>query len=128
MVRFADILLLYAEVLNELDMTGDAIQYVDEVRARVGMEALATAYPGAVSDKDAFRERLKIERVLELCGESVRWADLKRWGDLESPETVSVVAARDPDFNNFVVGKHIRLPLPQLEVLNNPNLTQNPNY
>lgn len=128
MVRFADILLLYAEVLNELDMTDDAVQYVDQVRARVGMTAFATAYPAAVADKDAFRDRLKVERVLELCGESVRWADLKRWGDLESPDKVSVVASRDPDFNNFVVGKHIRLPLPQLEVLNNPNLSQNPNY
>lgn len=128
LVRFADILLMYAEVLNELGQTAAAVPYVDKVRERVGMAPLATAYPTAVAGKDAFRERLKMERVLELSGESVRWADLKRWGDLESEAKVAQVAQRDPDFNNFVVGKHIRLPLPQIEVQNNPKLTQNPLY
>lgn len=128
MLRYADILLLYAEVLNELGNTGDAYQYVDEVRERVGMNPLATAYPAIGTDKDLFRNRLKMERVLELCGESVRWADLKRWGDLETQAGVDLIKQRDPDFNNFQVGKHIRLPLPQIEVENNRNLIQNPMY
>jgi hypothetical protein len=128
LLRYSDILLMYAEVLNELAQTADAYQYVNMVRSRVNLAPLATAYPGIGNDKVAFRNRLKIERVLELCGESVRWADLKRWGDLESQAAVDIVKQRDPDFNNFVVGKHIRLPLPQIEVENNPNLTQNPGY
>ncbi|WP_262713147.1 RagB/SusD family nutrient uptake outer membrane protein [Anseongella ginsenosidimutans] len=66
--------------------------------------------------------------MLELCGESVRWADLKRWGDLDTQEGVDAVAARDPDFNNFDVGVHIRLPIPQSDVDNNPNLEQNDGY
>src|SRR4029453_12372709 len=126
MVRFADILLLYAEVLNELGQTANAYQYVDRVRARVNMRPLAVAYPTIDADKDKFRDRLKMERALELSGESVRWADLKRWGDLETQAKVNEVAEPDPDFNNFQVGKHIRLPLPQIEVQNNSNLTQNP--
>ena len=124
----AGVLLMYAEVLNELGQTGDAYEYVDLVRARVGMHPLATAYPAIGNDKDLFRNRLKVERVLELCGESVRWADLKRWGDLETQAGVDLIKQRDPDFNNFQVGKHIRLPLPQIEVENNTNLTQNPMY
>jgi hypothetical protein len=128
LVRFADILLLYAEVLNELGQTANAYQYVDKVRVRVKMETLAVAYTSIGMDKDKFRDRLKMERALELSGESVRWTDLKRWGDLESQEKVNKVAERDPDFNNFVVGKHIRLPLPQIEVQNNTNLKQNPQY
>ncbi|HEY8399134.1 MAG TPA: RagB/SusD family nutrient uptake outer membrane protein [Flavihumibacter sp.] len=128
MIRYADILLMYAEVLNELGNTSDAYQYVDQVRARVNMAPLATAYPEIGTDKDKFRERLKIERVLELCGESVRWADLKRWGDLDTQAGVDKVKQRDPDFNNFQVGKHIRLPIPQIEVENNPKLIQNPMY
>lgn len=127
-IRFADILLLYAEALNELSQTGDAYEYVNRVRARANMAALEDAYPGIGTDIDAFRERLKIERVLELCGESVRWMDLKRWGDLETQAGVDEVASRDPDFNNFVVGKHIRLPIPQIEVENNTNLDQNDKY
>ncbi|MET0466690.1 MAG: RagB/SusD family nutrient uptake outer membrane protein [Chitinophagaceae bacterium] len=128
LVRYADVLLMYAEVLNELDQTSTAAGYVNTVRARANMAPLATAHPAVLLNKDAFRDRLKMERMLELCGESVRWADLKRWGDLESPAKVSVVAQRDPDFNNFVVGKHVRLPIPQTEVLNNPNLKQNDKY
>ena len=92
------------------------------------MRPLATAYPAIGTDKTLFRDRLKMERELELCGESVRWADLKRWGDLDNQAAVDKVAERDPDFKNFVVGKNIRLPLPQVEVQNNTNLHQNPNY
>jgi starch-binding outer membrane protein, SusD/RagB family len=127
-VRYADILLMYAEVLNELDQTAAAAPHVDRVRARVNMAPLAVAHPTALLSKDQFRERLKIERVLELCGESVRWPDLKRWDDLQTPAKLSVVAQRDPDFLNFTINKHIRLPLPQQEVLNNPKLSQNPQY
>jgi len=127
-IRFADILLMYAEVLNELGQTADAYQYVDRVRQRSKMAPLATKYPSIGNNKDLFRERLKVERALELCGESVRWADLKRWGDLDTQEKVNIVAQCDPDFKNFEVGKHIRLPIPQVEVLNNPYLNQNPKY
>ncbi|WP_242009196.1 RagB/SusD family nutrient uptake outer membrane protein [Robertkochia solimangrovi] len=128
MIRYSDILLRYAEVLNELGLTADAYQYVDMVRARSNMAPLATAYPEIGTDHDLFLDRLKTERVLELAGESVRWEDLKRWGDLDSQSSVDEIAQRDPDFKNFEVGKNIRLPIPQVEVENNPNLEQNPQY
>ena len=38
------------------------------------------------------------------------------------------ISASDADYDNFVIGKHERLPIPQREVDNNPNLTQNTNY
>ncbi|KOS05825.1 hypothetical protein AM493_07075 [Flavobacterium akiainvivens] len=128
LIRYADILLMYAEALNQLGQTAEAYQYVDMVRARANMAPLATAHPEIGNNQALFLARLKNERVLELCGESVRWLDLKRWGDLESQAGVDVIKTRDADFNNFVVGKNIRLPLPQQEVDNNPNMTQNPGY
>ncbi len=128
LIRYADILLRYAEVLNELGMTSQAYAYVDMVRSRANMAPLAEAYPTIGNDQTRFLERLKIERVLELCGESVRWEDLKRWGDLESQASVDQIAERDPDFNNFEVGTSYRLPIPQVEVENNPNLEQHPEY
>ncbi|WP_367772442.1 RagB/SusD family nutrient uptake outer membrane protein [Flavobacterium sp. WC2421] len=128
LIRYADILLRYAEVLNETGNTAGAYQYVDKVRARVNIGTLAAAHPEIGNDKTKFLEQLKMERVLELAGESVRWEDLKRWGDLDSQAAVDKIAARDPDFKNFVVGKHKRLPIPQVEVNNNPNLIQNPEY
>lgn len=127
-IRFADVLLLYAEALNEIGQTADAYQYVNRVRQRVNLAELASAYPDLGLNKNLFRERLKIERTLELFGESLRWADLKRWGDLDNQVSVNKVAERDPDFRNFVVGKNIRLPLPQVEIENNTNLVQNANY
>ena len=128
-LRFADMLLLYAEVLNELSgPTDDAIAALNRVRNRAGLSDIqnSTYYTGATASKDAFREQIKIERGLELSLECVRWIDLKRWG-FTSAE-LAKIAARDADFDNFTIGKHERLPIPQREVDNNPNLVQNENY
>jgi hypothetical protein len=127
-IRYAGVLLLYAEVLNELGETAAAYPYINRVRARANLNTLQVAHPEIGTNQALFKERLKMERELELCGESVRLADLKRWGDLDTQEGVAKVAARDPDFNNFVIGKSIRLPIPQIEVENNTNLTQNNGY
>jgi SusD family. len=77
--------------------------------------------------KRIFREHIKIERGLELALECVRWIDLKRWG-IEDKSTLDELISRDEDFNNFIIGKSIRMPLPQFEVKNNPNLNQNDKY
>ena len=52
--------------------------------------------------------------------------DLKRWGFTE--ETVAELRTRDADYDNFVLDKNERLPIPQIEVDNNPHLDQNLNY
>lgn len=121
MIRYADVLLMYAEALNGLGQTATAYQYVDRVRARVGMAPLATIRPGM--NQQQFLNQLKHERVVELSGEGWRFADLARWGDL-SP----ALANRDPEFINFRVGKHELYPIPQSDIDLNPNLTQNPGY
>ena len=74
-----------------------------------------------------------MERALELCFEGWRWADLKRWGLLDSQAGIDELKARDKDFNNLVIGKHKRMPIPTSEVEISkiddvPQLTQNPNY
>lgn len=132
-IRYADILLLYAEVLNELSSTppAKAIECLNRVRIRAHLPNIQNSayYDGnqIVSNKDAFREHLKIERGLELSLECVRWLDLKRWG-IDDDNTLNELKFRDDDFNNFFIGKSIRMPIPQTEIDNNPNLTQNPNY
>lgn len=131
-IRLADMLLLYAETLNELEgPSAKAVACVDRVRARVNLPGLKDSkyYNGALvtSDKDAFREQIKIERGLELALECVRWIDLKRWG-LDDEKTISDLRKVDADFDNFVIGKSSRMPIPQIEIDNNPNLVQNPNY
>ena len=128
-LRLGDMLLLYAEVLNELNgPTAQAVQALNRVRNRAGLPNIenSTYYKGVTASKDTFREQIKIERALELSLECVRWIDLKRWG-FDATE-LAKISARDADYDNFVIGKHERLPIPQREVDNNPNLNQNPNY
>jgi hypothetical protein len=133
-IRYADVLLCYAECLAELDNVPSAIQYVNLVRTRpsTNLPPMASSsvpeIAESVNSKEAFLKRLQMERALELSFESVRWIDLKRWGLLETQEGINELIARDPDFANFEIGKNDILPLPQFEVDNNPNLDQNPNY
>lgn len=127
-IRYSDVLLMYAECLNELGNTAEAYKYVDMVRARANMAPLATAYPEIGNDKTKFLERLQMERVLELCGECVRWFDIKRWGLAETSAGLEALKARDVDFNNYKPGVSYRQPLPSSEVLNNPNMHQLEGY
>jgi len=120
-IRYADVLLMYAEALNATGKTTQAYTYVDQVRQRAGLPTLTVAKPGL--SQDQFLAQLKHERVTELSGEGNRWNDLARWGDL-GPQ----IANRDPAFSTFVKGKSELLPIPQLDRDLNPNLVQNPNY
>ncbi len=120
-LRFADVLLLYAEALNAQGQTSTAYQYVDRVRQRAGLARLSVARPG-LSQAD-FLTQLKHERITELVGEGHRWEDLARWGDL-GPQ----LAARDAGFSGFVKGKHELLPIIQFDLDVNPNMKQNPGW
>ncbi|WP_224997869.1 RagB/SusD family nutrient uptake outer membrane protein [Cesiribacter sp. SM1] len=120
-IRYSDVLLMYAEVLNATGNTEQAYQYVDRVRERVNLAPLSEVMPNL--NQEEFLEQLKHERLLELAGEGHRWNDLMRWGDL-GPE----LADRDPGFANFEPGKHELLPIPQRDLDINPNLEQNPRW
>ncbi len=121
MIRYADVLLMYAEALNGQGQTAAAYPFVDRVRERAGLRKLSVAMPGL--SQTQFLQQLKHERITELSGEGWRFADLQRWGDL-SP----ALANRDAEFQNFVVGKHEYYPIPRRDIDLNPNLTQNPGY
>jgi hypothetical protein len=120
-IRYADILLMYAESLAQMDQVAQAYPHVDRVRQRAGLAKLSDVKPGLT--KPQFLEQIKHERITELSGEGHRWNDLARWGDL-GPQ----LADRDPAFSNFQVGKHELLPIPQRERDLNVNLGQNPNW
>jgi tetratricopeptide (TPR) repeat protein len=120
-VRYADVLLLYAEALNAQGQTAAAYPYVDMIRQRAGLATLTTAHPGL--SQQAFLTQLKHERITELTGEGHRFEDLARWGDLGP-----ALAARDANFANFKVGKDEFMPIPQYDLDVNPKLKQNPGY
>jgi tetratricopeptide (TPR) repeat protein len=120
-VRYADVLLLYAEALNAQGQTAAAYPFVDMVRTRAGLSTLSTAMPGL--SQAGFLSQLKHERITELSGEGHRWEDLARWGDLGP-----ALAVRDAGFANFKPGKDEFLPIPQYDLDVNPKLKQNPGY
>lgn len=130
-IRYADILLSYAECLLETGTSPQqAVEYVDKIRTRVGLNKLGNSiYASSLNSKEELLKRIQMERALELCFEGWRWADLKRWGLMDSQMGIDELKRRDDDFNYFVIGKHNRLPIPQIEIDNSEGgLTQNPNY
>lgn len=130
-IRYADVLLNYAECLVKTGSTPqEAVPYVNKVRERVNLSKLEeSVFSTSMNSADAFMKRLQMERALELCYEGWRWADLKRWGLLDNQSGIDELKGRDPDFANFTIGKHNRLPIPQIEIDNSVGgLTQNSGY
>lgn len=85
-MRYADILLMLAEVTNELEGPSAAKPYLLEVRRRAyrGNEDVAEAYVNALGSKEAFFNAIVDERALEFVGEFLRKADLIRWNMLKT--------------------------------------------
>ena len=97
-MRYADILLMAAEIANELDDLNTAKDCLLQVRARACGESAAEAYVAAVGSKDAMFEAIVDERALEFCGEFLRKADLIRWNLLKEKMDAAkddMVALRD---------------------------------
>jgi tetratricopeptide (TPR) repeat protein len=125
LMRYADVLLMYAECLNELGQTNDAYQYIQMVRSRVGLPNLATVKPGL--SQAEMREQIGHERFLEFSLEGHRFDDIRRWGWLQDATKLAWLKARDPEFNTYTVGKEY-LPIPLTEVQTNVGLVQNAGY
>lgn len=123
-IRLADVLLMYAEALNGNGNTAAAYAHVDRVRQRAGLQTLSVTMPGL--GQAQFQQQLMHERITELTGECLRWNDLARWGYFDDATKLAELKARDPEFNNFVIGRNKYMPIPQTEIDINPNLKQNP--
>lgn len=104
-IRYADILLLYAEALNELDGTYSIASWdgsktytvdrnIDEIKKGVHPVRIRSGLPDysptIYGDKDELRKTLKRERMIELLGEGKRYFDLRRWKDAEVEEALQI--------------------------------------
>ncbi|MCI5080493.1 MAG: RagB/SusD family nutrient uptake outer membrane protein [Saprospiraceae bacterium] len=121
-IRYADVLLLYAECLANSGNIAEAASYVQQVRDRANLpdrEAEFAAY-----SLDQFMDQLEHERIMELAIEGKRWYDIKRWGLLENAAELEELQSHDFEFNTYSEGKDI-LPIPQTELDRNPNLVGN---
>lgn len=108
LLRYADVLLMYAEALNEVSysnsQTSPAMAAITEVRERAGLTALNIA---TLPNKDTFRKAILEERQREFPFEGHRWFDLVRMGYAKE-----VMAAAGHTVNDY----QLVYPIPQTEI------------
>jgi starch-binding outer membrane protein, SusD/RagB family len=119
-MRFAEVLLIYAEALNEAGgPNAEAYNALNRVRARAGL-----TQPLAGLSQGAFRDAVLKERRVELNFEGHRWFDLARTGRLIDAVRNETSFGRNPTIGP----QHVLFPIPQREIDINEALTQNTGF
>lgn len=114
LIRYADVLLMLAEALNENDKTDLALTYLNQVRQRPGVDGYENL------SKSEARDRIYFERRLELHMEGHRWFDLVRTG-----QALTIMASKGMQPHHVV----FPIPFSQVQLINDPEvLWQNPGY
>ena len=146
LLRFADVLLMYAEAANEEGHDGEARKALKRVRDRVSL-------PEVTSSGKALRDAIRLERRLELALENQRLYDLRRWTDDNGKKALANVMGANGSFVKynlyestdeyettnqkensnkgitFQENRDLLFPIPNTEVLlSGGSITQNPNF
>ncbi len=136
LMRYADVLLMYAEAKNELGEMNQAVwnQTIRPLRERAGFtDAGALNYPA----NGSLREIIRRERRTELFLEGLRLFDIRRWGTIETVMNATPTGAKFAagntqyirlDQRRFNKDRDYLFAVPQSQRDINPNLTQNPGY
>ncbi len=147
-MRYADLLLLTAEAVNEAQATPDneVWKYIDEVRVRAGLDGVvnswqnhaSTAYKNRPADKGEMRKIIQQERKIELACEGHYFWDSRRWKTAVNDNNrliqgwnVQGVSASDyyiPTtlyIQKFTTPRDYFFPIPESDFINNPQLIQN---
>ena len=141
LIRYGDVLLMYAEAMNELGQMNGAVwdKTVGALRVRAGFtDPNAVLFNAAWSQSD-LRTILRRERRCELAFEGLRIFDIRRWKTAPSMLNGWVHGAQygDPSVDNGFVRVSSRIfdpsrdylwPIPTYELEQNSHLSQNPNY
>ncbi|SEA07245.1 Starch-binding associating with outer membrane [Arachidicoccus rhizosphaerae] len=148
-MRLAGLYLLYAEALNEANSTpaDDVYKYINLVRARAGLPTVQYSWthfsktPTKYTTQSGMREIIQRERSIELCFEGQRYWDLIRWKRAATELTGNVTgwdrSGRTAELfyreltyytRHFVAPRDYLFPLMDNDLLNNPNLVQNPGW
>ncbi len=139
--RYAEVLLNYAEAMNEAYGPDDAhsysltaLQALNQIRARAGQPERTT------NDQDELRKMIRRERRVELAFENQRFWDIRRW-DIGAQTTaikgIKITKAADSGLKSYSIKsvenrtwetKKNLYPIPKDETYMNPNLTQNTDW
>lgn len=146
-LRYADVLLMYAEACNELGEDATARTYLNQVRNRVKLDNVE-------SSGNALRKAIRLERRLELAWEQNRLYDIRRWTDDNGQKMISNLMGPDGTFvqynteaatrdiyewenqgeasdkgKGFNVNRDMVFPIPLYEItMSNGSITQNPGW
>ena len=123
-IRLAEMYLIAAESKFDLASSDSAAYFINQIRSRA-------AIPGHTAQMQITPAQVTLdfildERARELCGEQLRWFDLKRTGKL-----ISRINAMNPDAAKYVQTYHLLRPIPQTQidaVTNKDVFKQNPGY
>ncbi|MBY0481863.1 MAG: RagB/SusD family nutrient uptake outer membrane protein [Chitinophagaceae bacterium] len=108
-LRYADVILMLAEIENELAKPTQALSYLNMIRTRAGLSSFSS------SDKTEIFNEIDLQRRKELVWEGHRWFDLLRQDRVQTVLGVS-------DVNKLL------MPLPASQIATDPSLKQNPGY
>lgn len=139
-MRYAEVLLIYAEAMAQQDKLTEALDALNEVRERAGFEEAVSA-----TTKMEFMALLRHERKIELAFEGHRYWDLRRWGMarevLDNLECLGmkITKADEATFNYELVDadngkkrvfpeRYNRFPIPSVELQRNPLIEQFPEW
>jgi hypothetical protein len=154
LIRYSDVLLMYAECLIEAGNETEALKYINMVRERANHQMLTfgtsdeglfyTTGPGSIPTVEALiaaapvingvqintaRRALKHERYVELFGEGQRFMDLLRWdNNPKDPDQSTILDGIKNKIGvnqGFVKGTHEYYAIPSAEISSNPNIKQN---
>lgn len=136
LIRYADVLLMWAEALNELGDVGGAIAKVNEVRARAGIPGLQQVDDTKgtyVADQAAMVERIRNERRVEFPNEGINYFDELRWKTWKNTMFKAGSGVQQVWGQNTVPytwgGDYLYAwPIPAAEIERNPGLEQNPGW
>jgi starch-binding outer membrane protein, SusD/RagB family len=133
MYRLADVMLMKAEALSQLNRYGEALQIINLIRSRADVSPIslpnsATAYEDAILD----------ERTLELAFEGKRWFDLLRMGRrnnfVRKEKLIEIIVRNAPSTQKRILAVKLTnplgwyMPIYEKELERNKNLVQNPYY
>ena len=144
LIRYAEILLNYAEAINEADQTALAYDKLKLIRERAGIEPGTDGLYGMKANmtKEEMRAFIQNERRIELAFEDHRWHDIRRWKiamDVNNGfnKAIDIVQGANNTFtynvvntirrHNFRPEMHL-LPIPDAEIRKMPAMVQNPGW
>ncbi len=146
-IRLADLYLLYAEALNEVNGPGEEVyRYINLIRERAGIPSVQEAWtnfsinPNKFQTKEGMREIIQNERAIELAFEGQRFWDLRRWRkaitELNKPITGWDIDQESAEeyyrerlvYNQTFNPRDYLWPLNEVTILANKELVQNPGW